>query len=433
MRRGGWARRLAEAVRTPWVRVLAVLWLAQVIAELAFSFALPFIPLYVQELGVRDPIRAGLWAGAMSGGFALVMAVLGPVWGQIADRYGRRLMIQRALFGACLVVGAMGLVRSPEQLLALRVFQGALTGVVAATTTVVSLTAPRHRLATALGLMHAAMFVGAALGPLLGGLFADHFGFRAAFAATGGLFLLSGLLVTAFVPEPPRAAGERAAAGSFAAGLRELLARPGLAAAIGMLALIRFANVAPNPILPLFIQQLAPDQGRIATVAGLVVAAAGVASTASALLVGHLADRYGRARTLLVCLLAAAALSVPHAFVTAIWQLLLLRVAFGLALGGTVPAVQALLTDLTPTGRRGVAYGLLATANALGNGGGPVLGSLIAAAFGTAAVFPAMAPVFLLGVWLLARLPTPGAAGAGGEQPGGSEPRLTAEQPRGSP
>jgi DHA1 family multidrug resistance protein-like MFS transporter len=171
-----------------------------------------------------------------------------------------------------------------------------------------------------------------------------------------------------------------------------------------MVALIRLANLAPNPVLPLFIQSLAPGRDQVATLAGAVVAAGGVASTVSALLVGRLADRYGRVRTLLVCLLAAAVLSVPHAFVGSVGQLLVLRVALGLALGGMVPAVQALLTELTPAERRGTAFGLLATANAIGNGAGPVLGSLIAAGFGAPAVFPAMTPFFLLGAWFLARL-----------------------------
>src|SRR4051794_30452234 len=111
----GWTDRVRVALGTPWVRTVAVLWIAQVVAELAFSFALPFVPLYLQELGVEDANQAGVWAGAMSGGFALVMALMGPVWGIVADRYGRRLMIQRALFGACFVIGAMAFVRSPEQ------------------------------------------------------------------------------------------------------------------------------------------------------------------------------------------------------------------------------------------------------------------------------------------------------------------------------
>ena len=100
MRRGGWDRLTGAG----WARTLAVLWFAQIIAEVAFSFALPFIPLFIsQDLGVTDPSQAALWAGMMAGGFALVMAVLGPVWGTVADRFGRRLMILRALFGAAVV------------------------------------------------------------------------------------------------------------------------------------------------------------------------------------------------------------------------------------------------------------------------------------------------------------------------------------------
>jgi DHA1 family multidrug resistance protein-like MFS transporter len=402
----GRLERWREAAATPWLRIVAVLWIAQVVAELAFSFALPFIPLYIQELGVEDATLAGVWAGAMSGGFALVMATMGPVWGMIADRHGRRLMIQRALFGACLVIGAMGLAQSPEQLFVLRLLQGSVTGVVAATTTVVSLTVPRQHLTTALGLMHAALFVGTALGPILGGVVSDLFGFRTAFIATGALFLVSGLLVTFFVPEPAREAGDQTQPRqTLAASMRALLGRRELTAVIGLLALIRFASMAPQPILPIFIQQMAVDEERLATLTGLVVAATGVASTVSALVVGYLADRYGRGRILLASLAAAALLSAPHALATSVWQLLLLRTAIGLALGGMVPSIQALFTELTPAGRRGMAFGLLATANAIGNGGGPVIGSIIAAGFGVPALFVAMTPVFALGAWLAARLP----------------------------
>ncbi len=405
----GWSRRLRVAAATPWVRTVAVLWIAQVIAEMAFSFALPFIPLYVQELGVADPNRAGVWAGLMSGGFALVMGIMGPIWGMVADRYGRRLMIQRVLFGACFVVGAMSLVRTPEQLFALRLAQGAVTGLVAAISTLVSLTVPRERLASVLGLLQTALFVGNALGPLLGGAVSDAVGFRPAFVLTGVLFLLAGFLVTLFVTEPPQveASTPPVAAGQArpASAWRELLGQREILAVLGMIILIRFANFAPNPVLPLFVQSLIADRERLATVAGLVVAATGIASTISALLVGHLSDRFGRRPTLLVCLLSAAVFSLPYAGVTAIWQLLALRVIIGLALGGMMPVVQAVFTELTPPHRRGIAFGILATAGSLGLGGGPIAGSLIAAQFGVPAVFVSMTPLFLLGAWSLMLLP----------------------------
>ncbi len=405
--------RLIERVRgalgTPWIRTLAVLWVAQIIAEMAFSFALPFIPLYVQELGVGDAGAAGIWAGAMSGGFALVMGLMGPVWGLVADRYGRRLMIQRALFGACFVIGAMALVRSPEQLFVLRLCQGAVTGLVAAISTVVSLTVPRQRLAGALGLMQSSLFIGNSLGPLLGGVVSDLVGFRAAFAMTGVLFLVAGALVTLFVAEPPReeAMGAGASA-TVSGGVRDFLRQRAVLAVLGMMILIRFANFAPNPVLPLYIQQLAPDQGRLATLSGLVVAVTGSASLVSALLIGPLADRFGRRAVLLVCLLAAALLGPPQAAVGAVWHLIVLRIATGLALGGMMPVVQAIFTELTPPNRRGMAFGILATAGSIGLGGGPVVGSLLAARFGVPAVFLSMTPLFVLAIWSLLHLPARG-------------------------
>jgi MFS transporter, DHA1 family, multidrug resistance protein len=396
----------------PWWRALAVLWIVQVVAEIAFSFALPFIPLYIQELGVTDVTQAALWAGAMAGGFAVAMAAMGPVWGMVADRFGSRLMVQRALFGACLVVGLMTFVQTPQQLLVLRIIQGSLTGVVAATSTMVSLLVPRRHLGSTLGLMHAALFAGASIGPILGGVFSDALGYRAAFAATALIFLVSGVLVTLFVPNLARpkdaADGAEAPDEAPAPGVHGKLIRREVLAVVFLMAIIRFANYAPQPVLPLFVQQFGEEQARLATTVGIVVAASGIASTISAITVGRLADRYGRQATLLVCLIAAAVLSPLHAAATSVWQLLVLRTAMGFALGGMVPALQAALTDLTPAARRGAAFGLMATASALGNGMGPVVGSAVAAAFGFPAVFIAVGPVFLTSAAMLVRLPVPG-------------------------
>lgn len=397
--------RLRGAASKPWVRAFAVLFLAQLVAEFAFQFALPFLPLYILELGVPDTAQAGIWAGAMAGTFALAQATMGPIWGVLADRYGRRLMIQRALFGGFVVMLGISLVRSPEQLLVLRVIQGGLTGVVAAMAVVVSLTVPRAHLATALGLMQAAMLGGASLGSIAGGAFADHFGIRAAFAATSVIFLATGLLVTLVVAEPAR--DPTAAVGAAAGGeaRRDRLLQPELVAAIVVMAIIRIGSGAPGPILPFFVHDLMAQDGGVATMVGLVLAATGVASTIAALAVGRVADRFGARATLVVCLIVAAALAPLHALVGSVGALLVIRTATGLALGGMMPSIQALLTDRTPAHRRGAAFGLLATAQAIGNGGGPVAAALIAASWGVQAVFVATAPVFLVGAAMVARLP----------------------------
>lgn len=156
------------------------------------------------------------------------MGGMAPIWGFVADRYGHRLMIQRATFGAGLGVALIAFVQTPEQLLFLRVVHGFFTGVVAAIATLVSLTAPRQHLGTVLGMLQAAMFTGVSLGPLLGGAFVDHFGLRAAFFSTGVILFVMGLLVAVFVGEPsrePRRVG--AAAGPEAAGRQRRRPGPG--------------------------------------------------------------------------------------------------------------------------------------------------------------------------------------------------------------
>jgi len=253
------------------------------------------------------------------------------------------------------------------------------------------------------------MFIGTSFGPVVGGVFSDTFGYRMAFVATGALFLGSGLLVAIFVREPSRDMADGGGGSvSFRAAAGEMLRRPELVAAIGLMSIVRFASTAPQPVLPLFIQQMAVDQSTLATQAGVVIAASGTASLVSALAVGHLSDRYGRKLALLVSLLLAAVLSPPHLLVTTVGGLLALRLAMGLALGGLFPAIQALLTDLTPSNRRGMAFGLMATASAIGNGAGPVVGSIVAAGYGVPMVFIAVAPAFVVGAVLVLRMPAGG-------------------------
>jgi DHA1 family multidrug resistance protein-like MFS transporter len=287
---------------------------------------------------------------------------------------------------------------------------GVFTGVVTAIATMVSLTAPRQHMATVLGLLQAAVYVGITLGPLAGGAFADRFGLRAAFAGSGIILILTGLMVTFCVPAPSREAarpaGSAGAGGGSKAGTpsRERFLRRELLVVVSLMGLARFSQMGPQPFIPLFVQQLVPSPEGLATTVGLVLAANGVASTVSALLIGRVDRRFGRRATLVTCLLVAAVLSALQAGVSAVWHLLLLRVMLGLAQGGTGPAIQALLIDVTPPGRRGAAFGLLTTANAAGNGGGPLFGSLIAASFSVPAVFLATSPPYLLAAWIVARI-----------------------------
>ena len=190
-----------------WKRNLYVIWAAELAAIAGFSVVFPFLPYYVQELGVTELHEVELWSGALFAAQAVTMTVFAPIWGSVADRYGRKLMVQRAMFGGAVVIALMGFAQNVWQLAVLRAIQGILTGTVPAATTLVASSTPRERSGYALGLLQMAIWTGASVGPMLGGFVADTWGYRATFWVTGGLLFVAGLTVWRFVQEdfrPPQ-------------------------------------------------------------------------------------------------------------------------------------------------------------------------------------------------------------------------------------
>jgi MFS transporter, DHA1 family, multidrug resistance protein len=388
-----------------WRRTFVTLCAAQAMAMLAFGMALPFLPLYVQELGITDPRDAARWAGVTSACGMVVMATLAPIWGTLADRHGRKAMVVRALFGGGITVALMALARSPLQLLALRTVQGAFSGTVSATRTLVASVAPAAELGFTLGVMQTAAFIGTSIGPLMGGLIADRYGYPVAFGFTGVLLVCAGIAVLLLVhedfsPPAPQPAGDTHT--GLRGSLRLILDVPGLAALIGTLFFVQAGMGAISPILPLFVQSLLPsDAARVASLSGLILAATAVTSAFAAGIAGKLGDRIGHERLLAVCAIGGGLLYLPQALVTSPWQLLALRALLGVFTGGLFPGVMATIAIRSPAARRGWIFGVTATATALGNGAGPLVGAWVAGAFGLRAAFVfTAAALTAAGVWV---------------------------------
>ena len=183
-----------------WQKNLYVLCLAELLSLTGVTAVIPFISLYVDELGAGFG-RTEFWAGLVFSAHSLAMATAAPVWGSLADRFGRKVMVQRALLGGALAFSLMTLARSVEQLVLLRTMQGAVMGFVAATSTLVAASTPRQRIGYAMGLMQTGLWVGASIGPLVGGVIVGAFGFLPAFYLSALCLLLSGIGVTLFVQE----------------------------------------------------------------------------------------------------------------------------------------------------------------------------------------------------------------------------------------
>ena len=146
---------IADISLTSWQRNLWAIWFAELTSIVGFTVVMPILPLYIPQLGITDPQAVTFWAGAIFSAQAVTMAIMSPVWGMLADRYGRKLMVQRAMFSGAAVIGLMGFATSVQQLVLLRALQGALTGTVTAANTLVASTTPRERTGYAMGMSRA--------------------------------------------------------------------------------------------------------------------------------------------------------------------------------------------------------------------------------------------------------------------------------------
>ena len=368
-----------------WKRNLYVVWVAELLAIAGFSVAFPFLPYYIQELGVTEPGRVELWSGILVAVQGVTMTVFSPIWGSLADRYGRKIMIQRATFGGAAVLAAMAFVQSVEQLALLRAAQGVLTGTVAAAMTLVASGTPRDRTGYALGLLQMAVWLGSSLGPPLGGLIADLWGYRAVFIVTGVLLFVAGVTVWRLVREEftPVARGEGAGiGGDFFAGVRLVARTPSLVALFSVRISVRLGTSLVTPILPLFVQSLLASPERVASTTGLITGVAAGSSALSAVILGRASDRVGFRRMLLVCLAGTALSYVPHFFVTGTGQLLFLQAIQGFTLGGLLAVINAMLANQSPEGRQGAVYGLDASVTSAASAVGPMIGASVAAGLG---------------------------------------------------
>jgi DHA1 family multidrug resistance protein-like MFS transporter len=367
-----------------WQRNLAVVWLAQFLSLLGFSVAMPFLPFYVQELGVEDPGAIKLWVSAITAAGSLTMAVCAPLWGMVADRYGRRPMMLRAGFGGAFVLTCMGLAPSVRWLLILRLIQGTLTGTVTAAQTLISVHTPNHRTGFAMGVLSTAVFTGTMGGNVLGGALAESFGYRTVFFVGAVVLLFSALLILFGVRENfvRRSGGTSRRRMRVSVG-RVLAAWP-ILVLIGFMAFCRRFDL---PMFPLFVQQVKGTLQGAALWTGSLHAIGSVAALLAGVALGWLADRVSPARIGKLSALGAGILMVAHGMAGGYLQLAAVRFGLLFCAGGLDPVFQIWLAKATHHRHRGILFGWALTTKSVGWTVAPLISGGVAAAFGLSWVY----------------------------------------------
>ena len=385
-----------------WRKNLYAAWIAEMIAITGFNFVMPFIPFYVQELGITDVGQAAQWAGILTGVPAVVMTIFSPIWGSLADIYGRKLMVERAMFGSAISIFLMALSTNVYQLLFFRILQAALTGTVAACIALVSSSSPSQKMGYSLGLMQTAIFTGTCIGPLLGGIIADSFGYRNSFRITSILLFIAGLLVFFLVKEDFRPLSKKEiSSNNFWEYLRIVFSSQQLINMIFVFFLVQFSVMIVNPVFALFIEETFTSIKSISSITGTMLALTGFTSAISSAYIGRISDKYGYKKLLIVTILGAGIFYLPQAFVSSISQLMVLRIFLGLFYGGILPIANTIITLSTSPNDRGKAFGVTTSATFLGNTLGPFAGGLIASTLGLKDIFIFTSILLVLtGIWI---------------------------------
>ena len=386
--------------RKTWKRQLFIIWTAQFVAANGFSFALPFVPFYMQQnLGVSQselPFYTALFGATAP----FMMMIFSPVWGALADRYGRRKMLLRSYVGGLVSLGLMGAVYGPGMLLFLRLLQGVFCGTVSAAQTLVSTQTPDEHNGFALGSLHSAMFSGHMTGSFLGGIFAEYFGYRSAFVMTAVLMSISFFLVQRgvteyFVPQKipvSKVFGRMIPRGKLFWSVLPILLLMGF---------VMFCRQFDTSFVPLVVQAILGTIEGASGWTGALSALCGGAGVISGFALGILSDRFPPGRIAVCSALVAAAMMLAISFTATLTGLFIFRFLMVFAGSGLDPALQIWLSRRTPSEKRGVIFGYAASMRSFGHFLSPLVAGFFVSTCGLMSIYVA-GPVFLLMIaWCL--------------------------------
>ena len=376
--------RQKELKSTDWQRNLKIAWIGTFFTGASFSIVMPFMALYIEELGVKGDM-VEWYAGLSVAISALASALVSLVWGRLADRYGRKPMMIRASMVMTFTMGGLALVPNVFWLLFLRTLNGLFAGYVPNATALIASQVPQNRSGYALGTLSTGLTAGVLIGPLLGGTLSEAFGMRGTFLLVGLILFICCLLTIFGLREDfqPVEKGEMMT-------LSQVFARiPSKSMLIGLFVtsmIIQISAQSIAPMLALYIRYLGQREN-ILFYSGLIVSAMGFSSLLSTPYLGKLGDRIGNHRLLLMGLFYSFLLYFLCGFAGSALQLGILRFAYGFGVGALMPSVNSLLTKMTPKEGISRIFSFNQSFSYIGQVLGPFVGSAVATGLGYRWVF----------------------------------------------
>lgn len=383
-----------------WKKNLYVLWGTQLLAMMGMNLVIPFLPFFIRQLGVTEPDALARWSGMVFAGPFLAAFIATPFWGKLGDKYGRKFTVVRAIFGLGIAQILIGFSHNVLELLLFRIFQGGISGFLAASLAMVSTSTPKEKLGSSLGFLQSATAGGTVIGPVVGGLLADVLSYRQIFFLVAGLCFIGGFIVMKYVHEIPRENTEEHNH-SIVDNYKFLFRDKQLLIIVVTIVMSQTAALMIEPIFALFIEQFQGQSEYISTLVGIIFAISGVFMVISAPWWGRRNDRIGFKPNVVSAMTGTGIAYALHMFVPGLYLLGVLRAALGFARGGILHALYSLAALRSPDNRKSGIMGIVSSLAILGNMIGPIIGGQIAGHYGITAVFGVNSTLFILTAFMV--------------------------------
>ena len=343
-----------------------------------FTVVMPFLPLYIGELGVQDVGEIAMWSGLTLGVTPAVTAISAPLWGRVGDRYGSKLLVLRSLGAFVLTKSAMAFVTAPWQLVALRGVLGVFAGYGALTMSMAAASVRREEMPRAIGAVQMGQRLGPAVGPIVGGMIAPVVGLRRAFLVTAAFYVLAMVLMGFFYREPPRRPVPHAGR-SLRSVVVQLVATPAFVVALAVIFTLQTVDRSFSPILPLFVEQLGIPAGAVTTVSGVLFSLVAVCAALGHRVAGRFMRRWSPPPLITAIALSTAMALVLIVVVPSIATLTVGLIVASFGIGIAMTAAYSVAGTLLPADAHVTGFGIMTTASLIGLAFSPVLAGFVGA------------------------------------------------------